>query len=248
MEITLFIPLGLGLHGGDRRIVGGWSDDFCQAGGVLESLIIAAHCLDIMNKRRKTHGAPIAPIRPIVLLLLALLMGSSVGLARDQDRPFIDEPSSDRTNIDEGEAWTEQGVVVPPYPLDEDLTPFEVDDLKANLRYFIDRRNLQVGDDGVVRYTLVIRSASGGNNVSFEGLRCNVREYQIYAYGSGRGVMKPTKKPQWKKVRLSGPYTYRRDLREYYFCKPGQWIPYDKAEIIRRLGLSPASTEGRDFY
>lgn len=56
----------------------------------------------------------------------------------------------------------------------------------SEFRFFVDAATLSVSDDGIVRYVLVARSASGVENVSFEGLRCP-GEYRVYAVGRADG-------------------------------------------------------------
>ena len=41
-----------------------------------------------------------------------------------------------------------------------------------DFRFFVDASTLSVDNEGIVRYVLVARSASGTENVSFEGMRC----------------------------------------------------------------------------
>lgn len=186
-------------------------------------------------------------MKPTAILFAALTaLGTLHTEARE--RPFVDEPSSDRDDIEAGEMWKERGVELPPYPEEADLVEFRVDDPHARFRYFIDGRNLEVGEDQVVRYTLVIRSGSGADNVSFEGIRCNVREFKTYAFGNGRGEFRPLKAPVWKRIQLHGPHRYHLNLREFYFCKPDRHVPYDAAEIVRLLGATPRRVDDTGFF
>jgi len=173
-------------------------------------------------------------MKPIALLFSVLLALATL-TAEARERAFVDEPSSDRTDIGEGEKWRERGVDLPPYPEEGDLVEFQVDDPQQRFRYFIDRRNLSVGDDGVVRYTLVIRSPGGADNVSFEGMRCDAREFKVYAYG-GRGQLKPLKVPIWERIKFQGTYRYHITLQQLYFCETDRYKPYSIAEIVRLLG------------
>jgi len=71
------------------------------------------------------------------------------------------------------------------YPAPAGLVEFAVDD-PGGFRYFVDRRTLSVGKDGIVRYVLVARSA-GAQNVSFEAFRCATAEHRVYALGRADG-------------------------------------------------------------
>lgn len=184
-------------------------------------------------------------MKPVALLFTALL--ALVTLSTEaRERPFVDESSTERDDIAEGEMWKEGGVELPPYPEKADLLEFWVDDPQDRFRYFIDGKNLSVGEDRVVRYTLVIRSPTGADNVSFEGMRCDTREFKTYAYGGGRGKFRPLKAPVWEQVKLRGQYRYRLSLRKLYFCMPNRYEPYDAKEIVRLLGETPRRVDDVD--
>jgi hypothetical protein len=112
--------------------------------------------------------------------------------------------------------WREEAVKLPSYPKDEHLVRFDTGPTSA-LRFFIDRDSLSVGDDGVVRFTLVAK-ADGASNVSYEGIRCPMRERKVYAYGRPDGTWHEARNPQW--VRIGPPVTdlHRFVLWNFYFC------------------------------
>jgi hypothetical protein len=181
---------------------------------------------------------------PFLAALLAMACGAVVG----EDRPFVDEPSHERRHLDQGPSWAEEGFVLPPYPEEADLIGFPVDDPGSPLRYSLDARHLAVGDDGVVRYTLVVRSSSGAVNVSVEGIRCDQRQYKVYAYGTGDGTLRPIRDPQWEGIGSLGAGSHHRDLRQFYFCKPDRYSPYPKEEIVRLLSEGPRRIDDPGFY
>lgn len=75
--------------------------------------------------------------------------------------------------------WQESTVTPPTtFNLDQ-LQPFEVS-RGAALSYGIDPKTLSVGEDGVVRYVMVARSASGALNVLYQGVRCQTAEVKTY--------------------------------------------------------------------
>ena len=115
--------------------------------------------------------------------------------------------------------WEEETADLPGFPKDENLLEFQVDQPGSKFRYFIDTASISVGeDDGVVRYTLVIRSKSGGQNVMFEAMHCTERQYKTFAYGTSKGEFRPLRKPRWRSIRETSNVRYRRDLWEYYLC------------------------------
>ena len=112
--------------------------------------------------------------------------------------------------------WREQEAKLPLYPKEERLIRFDTGPTGA-LRFFVDRDSLSVGEDGVVRYTLVAKS-DGAANVSYEGIHCPMRERKVYAYGRPDGTWREARDPQW--VRIGPPVTdlHRFVLWSDYFC------------------------------
>lgn len=186
-------------------------------------------------------------MKPLIRYCFVLLSLVTVG-AGARDRPFVDEASTDRTDIEEGAPWAERGFVLPPYPEDDDLIEFPVDKPGSPFRYYIDGKHLSVGEDAAVRYTLVIRSSSGGDNVSVEGMRCNMWETKAYAYGNGRGKLQPLKAPAWKPLKRNTVQRHLLDLREFYFCKTHEHVPNAEEEIVRLLKSTPRREEDRGFF
>src|SRR5450631_3218972 len=96
------------------------------------------------------------------------------------------QPRADVEDDSESKPHGELEVKLPAMPKAENLLPFEAGAASSN-RFFIDAQSILVGDDGIVRYTLVIRSASGAENVSYEGMRCETVEQKYYAFGRRDG-------------------------------------------------------------
>lgn len=120
----------------------------------------------------------------------------------------------------ESKKWQEVEVQLPAAPRQENLLPFYVSAATSN-RFFIDGSTLSVGSDGVVRYVLVVMSAEGGRNVTFEGMRCEARERRIYASGRLDGTWAKTRKNEW--VRIQEAYANRHHAALFldYFCPVG---------------------------
>jgi len=139
-------------------------------------------------------------------LLLAVLVGgcSGPGLQSDWERAHLSETVQ------------EEAVAPPRYPRAADLLAIDVPG-SAGFRFFVDGASVAVGRDRVVRYALVARSAQGAQNVTYEGIRCDSREYRIYAVGHGDGTWggSPT---AWQTLRGSAVAPARRALEHSYFC------------------------------
>jgi hypothetical protein len=163
-----------------------------------------------------------------------------------KERAFIDEPEAPvPSSVQERELWKERPGDMPPWPEEGDLVEFTLDQ-PSPFRYYIDRRSLDVGSDGVVRFTLVAASASGARNVSFEGLRCTPRgAYKVYAYGIG-GQFKPVPGEDWQDIHtLPGGELYR-ELHGHFLCVPRAFTPRPKKDMVRALEghISPRQNSG----
>ena len=100
--------------------------------------------------------------------------------------------------------WDRQKTLLPLAPEDGNLIPFYVGPALP-FAFFVDRASVGIAQDGVVRYTLVARSASGATNVSYEGIRCRTNERRVYAFGASDGTWSQASDSQWAPIyRLSG--------------------------------------------
>ncbi len=117
--------------------------------------------------------------------------------------------------------WKEIEAQLPSAPLPANLIEVKLDSSTRN-QLLIDQASLSVGDDGIVRYTAILRSPSGAENVSFEGLRCDTGERKLYAFGrtSGKdaGQWSRNRYARWELIqpRLAGGY--HRELFFHYLC------------------------------
>jgi len=139
--------------------------------------------------------------RPAFPSLVALAAcGALVGLAacggsgRPADRPSEWELNNARLL---GETAPDAVPALPAYPKPEALQRFAVSG-GTDFEYFVDRRSISVAG-GEVRYTVVARSPSGVDNISFEGIHCKDREFRSYARGAsdGQWIVRPT---AWRKI------------------------------------------------
>lgn len=117
--------------------------------------------------------------------------------------------------------WQEVQAQLPAYPRAENLVPFEVSAASRN-RYYIDDVSLSVGEDGVVRYTVVVRTPGGAENVSFEGMRCENGERKLYAFGrpdgKGGGDWSRNRRARWEPIQARQATSYHRALFYHYLC------------------------------
>ena len=117
----------------------------------------------------------------------------------------------------EKKPWEELQTKLPPYPKPENWLKFEIGANTAN-SFFIDAASLSVGDDGVVRYTVVIKTSGGATNVSFEGLRCDSRQLRVYAFGHPNAQWSRARNAGWREIEPRVVNGHHYVLFRDYFC------------------------------
>ena len=115
--------------------------------------------------------------------------------------------------------WTEIEVNLPAFPEQETFIPFTVGAV-SDKHFFIDEKSLSVGSDAVIRYALVIISAAGARNISYEGMRCATGERRLYAFGRPDKTWSKARNNQWIKIRGS-TNQHHVELFTNYFCTIG---------------------------
>ncbi|PTR17560.1 MULTISPECIES: CNP1-like family protein [unclassified Nitrosospira] len=155
------------------------------------------------------------------------------------------------TDFDGDKPWAELQVQLPAYPKAENLLPFDAGPASNNL-YYIDAPSLVVGEEGIVRYTLVIKSPEGAMNVSYEGMRCatdgvreqarlkililkfQVTEKRLYAIGRDDRTWVRARVSKWEELEDISQHYAQRALSRYFFC-PANVIVRNKEEAIQAL-------------
>lgn len=133
--------------------------------------------------------------------------------------------------------WKEIEARIPAYPRSENLVGFDVGQGSPHL-FYIDAPSLSIGADGVVRYTLVVRAAGGATNVSFEGIRCEVRRQKYYAVGSADGTWAPVRNPHWRRIELQDSDRRHLALVDDYLCA-GRVPLRTRQDVLQRLKRGP---------
>lgn len=129
--------------------------------------------------------------------------------------------------------WKEGEVVMPPPVAEATLRAFFVSSASPN-RFFVDEGGVSVGEDGVVRYVLVVRTPGGAENVTFEGIRCATGERRIYASGRKDGSWVAMKKSDWEPIGDNAYNRPRAALAYEYFCD-GPAAPRNREQALRLL-------------
>jgi hypothetical protein len=135
--------------------------------------------------------------------------------------------------------WQEGEVTLPEFPKEESLQEFYVSAGTAN-RFYVDGKSIAVGSDGVVRFTLVVKTAGGATNTSYEGIRCGALETRLYAVGRGDGTWVKARTSAWKPIENNPINRPHAALSRDFFCP--SMIPINSPEEGRnalRLGKHP---------
>jgi hypothetical protein len=144
---------------------------------------------------RRSHSSSSSPLAAVAaVLLLGLGSYESVEtLAGQRGMP------EDIGGVPEEKTFKEEALKLPPYPVDTGLIEFKLRGASKN-RYFIDHNSVSLGEDRVVRYSMVIKTPGGSTNVSYEGMRCKTSEFKVYAFGTRDGKWVEARDPKWKDV------------------------------------------------
>ena len=129
--------------------------------------------------------------------------------------------------------WQEITVLMPAAPVKESLIAFYVSAATDN-KFFVDGATLSVGEDGVVRYVLIVQAAGGAKNTSFEGMRCLTRERRIYASGRVDGSWSKSRNSEWVRIKDAAANRQYAELFLEYFC-PGGTIVRSAEEALQAL-------------
>ncbi len=144
-----------------------------------------------------------------------------------------------KDQFDNEKTWAELQTQLPEYPSQNNLLPFDTGP-SSNDQHFVDATSIQVGEDGVMRYSLVIKSPSGAMNVTFEGMRCSTNERKLYALGRNDGEWAHSHNADWQRLDNVRQLDAQRELAKYYFC-PLKSIVKTRKEAINALksGIHP---------
>jgi CNP1-like family len=142
--------------------------------------------------------------------------------------------------FDHERPWVEIQAQLPSYPKPENLLQFDAGPASSNL-HFVDSSSITVGEDGVVRYSLVVKSPSGVMNVSYEGIRCQTNEKRTYAFGSSDKTWTRARLSKWSDLESIVQNYPQRALYRYFFCPLGIHMVRDADEAIQALkaGIHP---------
>lgn len=158
--------------------------------------------------------------RVVLAMIYGLLLFSCAG------KPFKDEFESDKP-------WVEQLTQLPAYPDAKNLMAFDAGSATSN-QYLVDTTSIKIGEDGVIRFSLVIKSSAGALNISYEGIRCATSERKVYALGRNDKTWAQPRVSEWQKLDFVRQFYAQRELAKNIFC-PHRQIVSTPEEAIQAL-------------
>jgi len=165
------------------------------------------------------------------LLAFVLVVFSAGTLSAEFDRDYDEK------------GWEEIETQLPAFPQAENLIPFFVSAATDN-KFMVDANSISVAADGVVRYTLLIVSSSGAQNVSYEGVRCASGERRLYAFGRSDKTWSKARANQWLRIQDSTLNRHHAALYAEYFCPNGAIVrDPDEARMALRSGGHPSTVQ-----
>ena len=145
---------------------------------------------------------------------------------------------------EETKSWKEIQAQIPSYPQAQNLVLVE-GGRPGTHNFYIDTASVTLGEDGVMRYTALLKAAGGATNVTFEGIRCETREHKLYAIGHNDGTWVRARDPKWQRVvRDRTPYQWM--LYREFFCPSRTPTPAKQVVDALRRGVGLAQSPATD--
>lgn len=163
------------------------------------------------------------------LIVAGLLLGARAPQAQLLPRSDFDEDKK---------PWKEIEAVMPAYPTADNLVAFPGGGESAH-RFFLDPHSLSIGADGVVRYTLVVKTTGGATNVTYEGIRCDEREQKTYAVGQANGGWLNARNPQWRRIQHRSVNNHHGVLYTDFLCI-GREPAKNVKDVVQQLKYGPS--------
>jgi len=142
-------------------------------------------------------------------------------------------PDDEAETLEAMRPKTETEAALPPMPNQQDLLVIDTGPT-AKQSFAIDAKSLTVSPDYIVRYTVVATSPSGAQNISYEGINCQSKEFKRYGYGSKDGKWTRSRSDKWEKVSSLSQNQLHITLYTQYFCQLGRSVGTSK-DIVERI-------------
>jgi len=170
--------------------------------------------------------------KPMPWLFVLLTLMSATVTAEESFLPNMQRAPKE---VITDHAVPEDQVPLPAWPRDANLLELTLDGAASPFRYFIDRQQLLIDKNGIVRYVIVIESRSGGRNVAYEGIRCSAKgQAKTFAYGASNQFVVLTD-AQWEPLATAASLYYQQELWRFHFCNALEFRPRPKTDILYSL-------------
>ena len=176
-------------------------------------------------------------LRALCLMALCAALSAAAASAAAQTNDAGEEQERD---------WKEVALVLPAAPLAENLLPFYVSPT-ATQKFAVDGKSIVVGKDGVVRFTLVAVAAGGAKNISFEGIRCDVLQRRVYAFGRADGSWARSRVERWEPIQANSRNRQHAELASDFLCT-GHVNAGTAAQMEERLRRNGALLSSKEHY
>ncbi len=173
----------------------------------------------------------------VAVAVLAVALGACGGSSGPGVKGQQRGMPEDIGGVLEEKEFREIEVALPPYPDEPGLLEFQPRRNSEN-RFYIDRNSISIGSDRVVRFSVVIKSASDALNTSYEGMRCKTSEYKVYAYGAENGEWMKARDSQWRWIERADA-NFRFTLYKDYFCDIEAIAGRNEKDLIANLKGNP---------
>jgi len=104
----------------------------------------------------------------------------------------------------------------------------------VSLQFGIDPATVALTADGLVRYVVVARNASGSANAMYEGIRCTTGEVKTYARTNSQGAWVALANPQWRGMNDNQPSKHALAFSRQGACD-GYTPANSVADIVKSL-------------
>jgi len=96
------------------------------------------------------------------------------------------------------------------------IQPFYVSQ-QTIFKFAVDTDSILIGNDGITRYTVIITSPNGNNQVQYEGIRCDSSQWRLYGTFEN-GAWKENPLSSWNPIKDHTPNRYQAALAQGAFC------------------------------
>ncbi len=132
--------------------------------------------------------------------------------------------------------WVEEAPPAAPAFSSSNLLPITMPP-HISVKVGVDPDTITVGNDGVVRYVVVMVNASGSLSAAYEGIRCVTDEVKLYARQYSSGSWTAVTEAVWKPLNDNQPSKHAFAFARQAACKAK--LTQNKRDILNALSARP---------